>query len=61
MTRKQLLKWEGSTLFRGVRQPYIIGNATGERWLLARVSCFQITEILLVIGNIFEMMEGYWQ
>jgi hypothetical protein len=30
-------------------------------WLLARVSCFRITEILLIIGNIFEMMGGYWQ
>jgi hypothetical protein len=39
----------------------IIGNASAGAWLVARVLCFQITEILLFIGNIFERMEWYWQ
>ena len=37
----------------------ISGNAPGAAWLVARVSCFQITEILLCIGNIFSSRWGY--
>jgi hypothetical protein len=28
---------------------------------VARVSCFQITEMLLFIGNIFDRIERDWQ
>jgi hypothetical protein len=39
----------------------VIGNALAAAWLVARVSCFQITEMLLFIGKIFDTMERYWQ
>ena len=32
-------------------QPGLIGNVPGAAWLVAWVSCFQITEILLFIGR----------
>jgi hypothetical protein len=39
----------------------IIGNAPAGAWLVAWVSCFQITEMLLIIGNIFDRMGRDWQ
>ena len=39
----------------------VIGNAPGGAWLVARVCCFHITEMLLVIGKIFATMERDWQ
>ena len=38
----------------GQQYPGIIGNTPGAAWLTARVSCFQITEILVFIGHISE-------
>src|SRR5687768_10942734 len=45
----------------GQQSPGIIGNAPTGAWLVARVSCFPITEMLLFIGNIFDIMERDWQ
>ena len=52
---------EGKELGIHISDKPIIGNASAGAWLVAWVWCFQITEMLLFIGNIFDTMERDWQ
>src|SRR5947208_2216288 len=38
-----------------------IGIEPGRAWLVDTAVCFQINEILLFIGNVFDRLFGYWQ